>query len=700
MPTEDPSFPQVDPLAEVPSREQLVHALYEAAELEHTLMCTYLYAAFSLRDGEAEGLSSEEAAVVAGWRKTILRVAVDEMGHLTAIWNITSALGGAPRFGRDNFPIGAGALPAGVVVRLEPFSEAVLQHFIFLERPHGSAQLDGQGFERDFKYLRGIDRPRLTPMAMDYDTVGSFYETLSTRLGLFVAHHGEAAAFCGHAGLQLSEAEVQLTGAKTVVCLKTALAAFKAIIEQGEGAPEDAAGSHYQRFLCIQREHAELKAKNPDFAPAFAAAVNPVLRRPTVAAGRVWIENEDAASTVDIANTAYMLMLRLLAYSYSVPRPLAEKSLVVDLSLGLMRAVTFLGERAARLPAGGTDVTCNAGMSFTALRDAASLPPGAGARRFFSERLHELAAAAAKLDHADPRAASAARHLDALVKRADKGFVQAGKASAAAALQQVPAGLATPAPALPTGPAAAPAPASVAAAAAGAAASAQPTAQVGLEHPAQTTVNGIETVEGRDITIIYEGKKCIHSRFCVTKTPRSFLANVVGPWIHPDATEVDALVAMAHECVSGAIRYVRKDGKHDELPPPVNLVSIREGGPYAFNAELVLDGDAIPLRATLCRCGASKNKPYCDGSHHEVGFAASGEPPTVAPTDMLPVRNGPLRIDPQLDGPYQVRGNLELLSGTGRMVSRVTSARLCRCGGSSTKPFCDNTHLKNGFRSE
>jgi CDGSH-type Zn-finger protein len=43
---------------------------------------------------------------------------------------------------------------------------------------------------------------------------------------------------------------------------------------------------------------------------------------------------------------------------------------------------------------------------------------------------------------------------------------------------------------------------------------------------------------------------------------------------------------------------------------------------------------------------------------------------------------------------------LELLSGTGRMVSRVTSARLCRCGGSSTKPFCDNTHSKNGFRSE
>ncbi len=49
-------------------REVLVHALYEAAELEHNLMCTYLYAALSLRDGESEGLSSSEATAVRRWR--------------------------------------------------------------------------------------------------------------------------------------------------------------------------------------------------------------------------------------------------------------------------------------------------------------------------------------------------------------------------------------------------------------------------------------------------------------------------------------------------------------------------------------------------------------------------------------------------------------------------------------------------------
>jgi CDGSH-type Zn-finger protein len=64
------------------------------------------------------------------------------------------------------------------------------------------------------------------------------------------------------------------------------------------------------------------------------------------------------------------------------------------------------------------------------------------------------------------------------------------------------------------------------------------------------------------------------------------------------------------------------------------------------------------------------------------------------------VRDGPLTIDPTRDGPLQVTGNLEICSGTGRTIDRVVKARLCRCGGSRTKPFCDDTHLRIGFRSE
>jgi CDGSH-type Zn-finger protein len=114
---------------------------------------------------------------------------------------------------------------------------------------------------------------------------------------------------------------------------------------------------------------------------------------------------------------------------------------------------------------------------------------------------------------------------------------------------------------------------------------------------------------------------------------------------------------------------------------------------------LVLDGAPAGFRATLCRCGASRNKPFCDGSHHEVGFDATGEPTTTEATEMLSPRDGPLAINPQTDGPLMVQGALEITSGTGRVVSRVTSARLCRCGASATKPFCDGSHARVGFRS-
>ena len=648
-------------------REHVVGALYEAAELEHNLMCTYLYAAFSLKEGVAEGLTTEEAAAVGRWRQLLLSIAIEEMGHLAAVWNITSALGASPRVGRGNFPLDPGYLPACVVVKLAPFNAETLQHFVFLERPHGSTERDGAGFTYERSYVRGVGGARLTPLGVDYDTVGTFYGAVAQGLRALVERYGEADTFDGDPGLQLSPAEVELAGVKHVICLKTALAAFDAIVTQGEGAPRDSVGSHYQKFLAIRSELAALSAKNPGFAPAFPAATNPVLRRPPRPEGRVWLENPDAVAAVDVGNASYGLMLRLLAYAYAVHGPSAEKSLVVDLAIGLMQAIAPLAERAARLPAGPSNPHCNAGLSFAALRDAAALPPGRAARRVFVERFAQLADGAAELrPSGDQRALAAADALAALAARAAREFDLSAPRPAAPAA--APTARSAPAPV-----AAAPAP------------------------PAELS-EGIEKVKGEKLELSFEARRCIHSRFCVTGAPQVFLANVKGPWIHPDAMPVERLVEVAHACPSGAIRYRRLDGQPEESAPPVNLATLREAGPYAFRAQLVIDGAPAGFRATLCRCGASKNKPYCDGSHHEIGFEASGEPPS-GKTDMLAVRDGALRIDPQTNGPLRVRGNLEIVSGGGRVVARLESAALCRCGGSANKPFCDGTHAKIGFRS-
>jgi CDGSH-type Zn-finger protein/uncharacterized Fe-S cluster protein YjdI len=672
------------------TREHAFHALYEAAELEHNLMCTYLYAAFSLKDGEVDGLSPEEADAVKRWRSVLIKVAVEEMGHLTAVWNITSALGGAPRFGRTNFPLDPGLLPAGIVVKLAPFTPATLQHFVFLERPNGSTEKDGDGFAYERAYVRGSDTWRLIPMGLNYETVGDFYLALSNGLRHIVEKFGEDATFDGDPALQMSPNEIDLMGAKTVICSKTALAAFDAIVVQGEGAPADSVGSHYQKFVAVREEYQRLLQKNPAFVPAFPAATNPVLRRPPRPEGRVWLENPDAIAVVDLANAAYGLMLRLLAYSYALPGPSAEKSLSVDLAICLMRAVVPLAERAARLPAGPSNPACHAGMSFTALRDSAALSPGRAARRYFVERFGQLAEVGESLRACgDPRAIAAADLLTSLAKRATRGFDLAKPGAKAASGASQAAGAHA-------GAAGAVGLAALARGANGA--GQQASSPKPADGPSSTVVNGVETAVGQKLALSFETKRCIHARFCVTGAPNVFLANVKGPWIHPDAMEVERVVEVAHACPSGAITYHRLDGVHDETAPPVNLAGIREAGPYAFRGQLEIDGEPMGFRATLCRCGASKNKPFCDGSHHEAGFTASGEPPS-GKTDALPVRDGVLAIDPEINGPLAVRGNLEITSGTGRVVARVMTVRLCRCGGSSTKPFCDGTHAKIGFKS-
>src|SRR5580698_6134454 len=638
------------------SREEILHALYEAAELEHNLMCTYLYAAFSLKDSEAEGLRAEEVAAVRRWRSELIKVSVEEMGHLTAVWNITAALGGTPRFGRGNFPLDIGNLPASVTVRLAPFNRATLQHFIFLERPKGSPEPDGEGFANTHTYGRGNAQARITPMGINYATVGDFYAAVSAGLRALVERETEDNAFDGDPALQLSPNEVALPAAKRVICLKTAIAAFDAIVVQGEGAPQDSTDSHYQRFSSIREQYQRLLRANPQFVPAFPAANNPVLREPPRPEGRVWIENSEAIAIVDLANAAYGLMVRLLAYSYVIRGPQAEKSLAVDLAVGLMRAVTPLAERAARLPAGPSNPGCNAGMSFVALRDASALPPGRAARRIFLERLECFTRAANELPNADdPRVRTARDQFAYLYARAVRGFDMSHKLAGA-----------------PTAPAAAPASAAVddSEASRAAAAGASQT----------TVVEGVETVRTSKIEVQFEGRRCIHARFCVVGAPKVFLANVKGPWIHPEAMPVEEIVEIAHLCPSGAIRYQRLDGGTQEHAPPV------------------IDGEEHGYRATLCRCGASKSKPFCDGSHHVVEFSATGEPPTTQ-ADPIPEVDGPVAIDPQPNGPLSLRGNLQIISGTGRVVARTVTANLCRCGGSSTKPFCDGTHAKIGFRS-
>ncbi len=209
----------------------------------------------------------------------------------------------------------------------------------------------------------------------------------------------------------------------------------------------------------------------------------------------------------------------------------------------------------------------------------------------------------------------------------------------------------------------------------------------------------IQEARGSRATVRFDGKRCIHARRCVMGAPAVFRANVKGPWIFPDEASVEALMRVAHACPSGAITVERHDGGEDETPPPANEMALRENGPLAIHADLEIAGHGRMTRATLCRCGLSQNKPFCDNSHIKGGFVASGEAPSRETEITIPELTGPVTVAAQPDGPLKLSGMIEVASGTGRSVTRIRGAFLCRCGQSANKPFCDGSHTAAGFKA-
>jgi CDGSH-type Zn-finger protein len=123
---------------------------------------------------------------------------------------------------------------------------------------------------------------------------------------------------------------------------------------------------------------------------------------------------------------------------------------------------------------------------------------------------------------------------------------------------------------------------------------------------------------------------------------------------------------------------------------------VLENGPLVVRAPLSVRCEPAGLRATFCRCGQSRNKPYCDGAHAGAGFAATGEPP-ARESAALAERAGPLAVTPQKNGALKLKGPMEVVSGTGHTLHRATELYFCRCGHSKTKPYCDGSHKALGF---
>ncbi|NDJ55047.1 MAG: hypothetical protein GYB68_18410 [Chloroflexi bacterium] len=206
------------------------------------------------------------------------------------------------------------------------------------------------------------------------------------------------------------------------------------------------------------------------------------------------------------------------------------------------------------------------------------------------------------------------------------------------------------------------------------------------------------------IDVTFDVGRCIHAEECVHGLAAVFDTSK-RPWIQPQNSEADVVAEVIHRCPSGALQYERHDGGPEEPLPGENTISLQPDGPLYLRGDLsLLDADGNVLfsdtRMALCRCGASQDKPFCDNSHKTSGFQAAGDLGDVAGTIKLLPESGVLHITPTTNGPIKIEGAFEILSADGETLHAGNKTWLCRCGGSSSKPFCDGTHNGNGFTAD
>ena len=141
-----------------------------------------------------------------------------------------------------------------------------------------------------------------------------------------------------------------------------------------------------------------------------------------------------------------------------------------------------------------------------------------------------------------------------------------------------------------------------------------------LSDPARDKVR---SYPGPSITIHDNRSICAHAAHCTDGAPTVFKYGEK-PWIDPAGAPVAAIVETIRRCPSGALSYAVGAEAGPVTSGPARI-TVRKDGPYAVTGDCELveapwAQGAPKDRYTLCRCGHSKNKPFCDGSHHDAGF--------------------------------------------------------------------------------
>ena len=400
---------------ELNTREELINTLHLAAELEHNLMCQYLFAAYTMKRSTSEGLDEVQLEKTRGWGALVTVVARQEMCHMGLVLNLLSSIGGTPYFRRPNFPQRKDHYGRmGIKSELTPFNAETIRRFQGYEAPHpppGPEFCSTRGISKQELRAQLVapqvfgQRPAATPAGtatqtkppreIPFTSVQDLYQSLATGFVTVTEQIGEKNLFIGDVNAEIwggpntpygegSMDDLNQYGLDIiqVVDLQSALDAIVEIIEEGEGiqAPPDyIEHTHYCIFTEILKE---LEDKGRRFEPARPVVRNPLTRmHPDITAPREVniITRPETREIAGLFNLTYELLLMMMLFLYGGRRKSLQQS--VD----LMNAIFFplmtmfirpLSETLTQLPA-FTNKKGNAGPGFELSQEMLVLPqPG------------------------------------------------------------------------------------------------------------------------------------------------------------------------------------------------------------------------------------------------------------------------------------------------------------------------------------
>jgi CDGSH-type Zn-finger protein len=658
-------------VAPVTTREELIYLLSRAAELEHGLACVYLFAAYSLKDDIGEGgLTEAQTQMVGRWKRKLTGVAVEEMLHLAQVANLLTAIGGAPHFRRTNFPLPSSAFPFGIRLSLDPFSQDVIERFVCYEMPEAGVltpeqeaiyapirarvvELEGGGGEGSGGAPLGPRAEAGTtcePFDIDFRTVGEFYHKIETGFQSIP----EQDLFIGPRAAQANARFVDLDGELiAIVDRASACAAIEMIVQQGEAPSAAHPQAHFCVFDSIRTEFAaemeRARTEGTAFEPVRAVASNPMTRFYDDTSGGTIIADPLTHAVADLFNVAYdTMLLMLLRFFAHTEESEDELELLSRATLRLMTTVLRpLGEALAKLPIGDPRLAGRtAGPGFGYNRDVHLLPHKRSAWIFFGERLRDLALAATRMrTHGElpseiEAAAAALEDLAECFAPADRAWNAAEETAEFAAIDAAQTRAIAPernGPYLVTnvenlrnsrGEALAARP-EMALCRCGGSAN-KPFcdgthARIGFSSKKlrERTSDRRDDYVGEQVTIHDNRGICQHAGYCTDELAAVFKLHQE-PWIDPNGATKEAIIAQVRRCPSGALSYsIGGVEFRDQDREPA--ITVSKDGPYRITGGIALnDGPwgegASREHYALCRCGGSKNKPFCDGTHWYNGF--------------------------------------------------------------------------------